>query len=57
MEQGPEELSHHPDERANDLDRLTREPIDSGSQGRGDEGKGDDEGESTRDLEDIDPGL
>ena len=52
MEQGPEEISDQPDERADDLSNATERPLnEQGSGGRADES------ERTEDTDRIDPGL
>jgi hypothetical protein len=55
MEQGPEEVSENPDERAEDLRRLTDEPLPKGDSG-GSTGEEED-APSKRGSDAIDPGL
>ncbi len=52
MEQGPEEISDQPDERADDLSNATERPLNE--QGSGDRA---DMGEGAEDTDKIDPGL
>jgi hypothetical protein len=51
VEQGPEELSENPDERAEELRRLTEEPLPK----EGTDSDDDVDGDSS--LRKIDPGL
>ncbi len=54
MEQGPDELSDSPDERADDLERLTDKPLDD-EQER--DSAGEPEVRQSDNLETVDPGL
>ncbi|HEX2234926.1 MAG TPA: hypothetical protein VHK89_01490 [Actinomycetota bacterium] len=49
MEQGPEEIGDRPDERAEDLEKVTDRPLDEPAEG-------DDEARA-EELQAIDPGL
>jgi hypothetical protein len=51
MEQGPDELSDAPDERAEQLEDLTDEPLDE------DDGQRAADGDHDPKLDKIDPGL
>ena len=51
MEQGPEELSENPDERAEELRRLTEEPLPK------EETDSDEKVDGDSPLSKIDPGL
>ena len=53
MEQGPEEISDRPDERAEELREATERPLDE----RGGDGEDAEARARDEDLQRIDPGL